>query len=262
MQINIATQDGLGSADHSLVTRFGQCSRCEDPATGRDHLCQSCRGFLAARSNFKQRQGPVYPWDGDRDLRLKRCYENTKRPELSRALSRLAGELKYPKAALRRRAEQLGLTLWSHVRWTDAELEILAEYAGEKTVGWITTTLKRRTGIGRSYNAVKCKAEEIGRSLRLGSGYSRNDIVQLFGTTQSTVARWFARDWLVADRNGRCWEDDILKFLREHPSEWHFKRVDEAWVKGLLFESFGLTFVRSARRRCQTSALNRADTCK
>jgi len=93
---------------------------------------------------------------------------------------------------------------------TDEELEIFAEYAGEKTVGWITKTLRRRTEIGRSYNAVKCKAEEIGRSLRLGSGYSQNDIVQLFGTTQSTVAKWFAMDWLVADNNGRCWEENIV----------------------------------------------------
>jgi hypothetical protein len=250
MNINATNPDSVGAADHALALRFGQCSQCEDPASGRDRLCPRCRGFLAAKNNFKQRQGAVYPWDGNKDLRLKRCYENTKRRQLSQALSRLSGELRYPKAALRRRAEQLGITIWSHVRWTDEELQILAEYAGEKTVGWITKTLKRRTGIGRSYNAVKCKAEEIGRSLRLGSGYSRNDIVQLFGTTQSTVAKWFAMGWLVADDNGRCWEEDIVQFLRAHPSEWHFKRVDEAWVKGLLFESCGLTLGRRARRRC------------
>jgi hypothetical protein len=250
MRTSAICRDSMVVADHVLVLRFGQCSQCSDPATGRDRLCQPCRGFLAAKNNFKQRQGAVYSWDENKDLRLKRCYENTNRLELSQGLSRLAGELKYPKTALRRRAEQLGLTLWSHVRWTDEELEILAEYAGEKTVGWITKTLKRRTGTGRSYNAVKCKAEEIGRSVRLVSGYSRNDIAQLFGTTGSTVAKWFAVGWLVADANGRCQEENIVRFLREHPSEWHFKRVDEAWTKGLLFETFGLTISRRARKRC------------
>jgi len=146
---------------------------------------------------------------------------------------------------------------------TEEELEILAEYAGEKTIGWITKTLKRHTGIGRSYNAVKCKAEEIGRSLRLASGYSQNDIVQLFGTTQSTVAKWFARCWLVADKNGRTSDEKVLRFLCEYPSEWHFKRVDECWVKGMLFESYGIAFARRARqalrrldKKCSTEITN------
>jgi hypothetical protein len=232
------SQDGQ-SADNNLVLPFGQCSLCEDPATGRDRLCRSCRGFAAAKKNFKHCQERRYPWDDYNDLQLKRCYQNTKRRELSQALSRLARELKYPKGALRRRAEQLGLTMWSHVRWTDAELQILADYAGEKTVGWITKTLKRRTGIGRSYNAVKCKADEIGRSLRLASGYSRSDIATLLGTSESTIAKWFANGWLTVDVNNRCSEEALVSFLCEHPDEWHFKRVEESWVKGVLFQSSG-----------------------
>lgn len=215
--------------------RFGQCRECEDPAEGRDGLCQSCRGFQAAKKNFVHRQGPVYVWDAQKDLRLRRCYDRTVRCELSRELSRLSRELGYPKSALRRRAEQLGLTLWSHVRWTPQEIRFLEEYAGTRTVGWIVHRLRTRTGIGRSYNAVKCKAEEIGRSLRLREGYTQSDLATLFGTTESTVSKWFARGWLAVNREGRVTDRDVLRFIAQHHWEWHFKRVDEAWLKGLLF---------------------------
>jgi hypothetical protein len=32
----------------------------------------------------------------------------------------------------------------------------------------------------------------------------------------------------------------MIKFLREHPEEYRLSRVDEAWYKGLLFQSFGI----------------------
>jgi hypothetical protein len=179
----------------------------------------------------------VYVWDAGKDLRLKRCYENADRRELSRELSRLSNELGYPKSALRRRAEQLGMTLWSHVRWTAEEIQLLEEYAGARTIGWITRTLRTRTGRGRSYNAVKCKAEEIGRSLRLREGYTQNDLAELFGTTQNTVSKWFGSGWLTQNREGRVTERQVEQFIRQHPQEWHFKRVDEAWMKGILFSS-------------------------
>jgi len=114
---------------------------------------------------------------------------HTDRRDLSRELTRLSSELRYPKSALRRRAEQLGLTLWSHVRWTPEEIKLLEEYAGVRTIGWITRHLRAVTGIGRSYNSVKCKAEKIGRSLRLRKGYAQSDLAELFGTTESTVSK-------------------------------------------------------------------------
>lgn len=125
--------------------------------------------------------------------------------------------------------------MWSHVRWTPAEILLLEEYAGSKTVGWITRQLKTKTGIGRSYNAVKCKAEEIGRSLRLREGYTQRDLIELFGTTHFTVNKWFGHGWIVAGRSGRISEKQIKDFLQRHPHEWHFKRVDETWIKAILF---------------------------
>jgi hypothetical protein len=214
---------------------FRQCRACEDPAQGRDGLCAPCRGFLAAKQNFARRQGPIYAWDAQKDLRLRRCYNHTDRRDLSRELSRLASELGYPKSALPRRAEQLGLTLWSHVRWTPEEVKLLEEYAGVRTIGWITHHLRAVTGIGRSYNSVKCKAEEIARSLRLREGYAQSDLAELFGITESTVSKWFARGWFAANRQGRVTDREVLAFIALHPWEWHFKRVDEAWLKGLLF---------------------------
>ena len=216
---------------------FTKCRECEDPAEGKDGLCRSCRGFLSARLNFTKRHRTIYAWDGNKDERLRGCYRYSERTELSRALTQLAGELHYPKGALRRRAEQLGLTMWTHVRWTQAEIVLLEEYAGGKTVGWITRKLKTKTGIGRSYNAVKCKAEEIGRSLRLREGYTQRDLIELFGTTHFTVSKWFGHGWIVADRSGRTSEKQIKDFLQRHPHEWHFKRVDETWIKGILFPS-------------------------
>jgi hypothetical protein len=120
-------------------------------------------------------------------------------------------------------------------RRSSEEIELLDTHAGSKTVGWITRKLKARTGIGRSYNAVKCKAGEIGRSVRLAEGYSQNGLMELLGTTQSTVRQWFGKEWLSTDKNGRVSDAKIKLFLETHPSEWHFKRVDEAWVKGMLF---------------------------
>lgn len=231
-----------------MAKDFDNCVQCGEMAEGKDRLCRSCRGFLSAKKNFAPRRSPIYVWDADRDARLRRCYSNSARKELSRALTRLANELKYPKGALRRRAEQLGLTLWTHVRWTPMELAILADYAGNKTIGWICRQLKRRTGIGRSYNSVKCKAGEIGRSIRLIDGYTKNDLAELFGTTLFTVNKWFMNGWLVPDGNSRVSDRKILRFLSEHPNEWHFKRVDEAWIKGILFPSYGTEFIRMPQK--------------
>jgi hypothetical protein len=214
---------------------YSKCRQCDDPAQGRDGLCRSCRGYLSANVNFGKQQRTIYAWDKNKDERLRSCYRHGDRKELSRALTRLANELRYPKGALRRRAEQLGLTLWSHVRWTPAEVALLEEYAGNKTVGWITRKLKAKTGIGRSYNAVKCKGEELGRSLRFRDGYTQRDLIELLGTTYFTVNKWIARQWIIPNRHGRISEDQIKRFLQCHLEEWHFKRVDEAWVKGMLF---------------------------
>jgi DNA-binding transcriptional regulator YiaG len=231
-----------------LTSSFGKCLECEDPAEGRDGLCRSCRGFLSAKRNFAKRNQPAYVWDVAKEARLKRCYDFSDRKELSCALARLANELKYPKVALRRRAEQLGLTMWKHVRWTAEEIAILEEHAGNKTVGWICRQLKKKTGIGRSYNSVKCKAEEIGRSVRLRDGYAKKDLAELFGTTEFTVNKWFEKGWFMPDGNARVSDGKVLKFLREHPSEWHFRRVDEAWVKGILFPTFGAEYTEASRR--------------
>ncbi len=228
-----------GQATARLIAErnFGICRLCDDQASGRDRLCRPCRGFLSAKKNFLRRQGSSYRWDSEKDLKLKRCYQCSDRRELSHSLSRLSNELGYPKSALRRRAEQLGITMWSHIRWTPDEISLLEEYAGVRTVSWIARTMRKRTGIGRSYNAVKCKAEELGRSLRLLEGYTLNDLIELFGTTHFTVSKWFKNSWLHTDRQGRVSEKQLLAFVRDHPCEWHFKRVDEAWMKGILFSS-------------------------
>ena len=86
------------------------------------------------------------------------------------------------------------------MRWSSEELVLLEEYAGNKTVGWITRKLKAKTGVGRSYNAVKCKAEELGRSLRLRDGYSQKDLMELLGTTHFTINKWIGHGWIVMDR--------------------------------------------------------------
>jgi hypothetical protein len=212
-----------------------KCRECDDPAEGKDRLCRSCRGYLSAKVNFARRQQATYAWDESKDVRLRWCYNHSQRQALSHALTRLANELRYPKGALRRRAEQLGLTMWSHVRWTSEELALLEEYAGSRSVGWITRKLKAKTGIGRSYNAVKCKAEELGRSLRLSDGYTQEDLIELLGTTYFTLNKWIVKGWLVADSNDRISEEQVRDFLEHHPQEWHFKRVAEALVKGILF---------------------------
>ncbi len=218
-----------------LRREFGRCRECRDPASGRDGLCRPCRGFIIAKKNFAKRQGPVYTWDAHKDLLLKRAYNTTDRVELSRNISRLSLELKYPKGALRRRTEQLGLTLWSHIRWTSEEEAFLEEHAGVKSVGWITNQLKKRTRIGRSYNSVKCKAEAMNRSLRLREGYTMNDLADLFGTTYHTIRKWFDNQWLTSDGNGRVTDSEIKAFVCKHPEEWYFKRVDDSWLKDLLF---------------------------
>ncbi len=63
---------------------------------------------------------------------------------------------------------------------------------------------------------------------------SQNDSPELFGATQSTVAKWFAKGWLMAAPKGGC-ASGAVRFIAQHSSEWHFKKVDEAWLKGLLF---------------------------
>lgn len=188
----------------------------------------SCR-----QKNFVRRQGAVYAW-----MRTKTCASGA-------AMTILTG--------VTYRGSYPGCRTSSGIRnqhYGDAqnswELRVIS--AGRRSrssfwkntrvcarIGWITRHLRVCTGVGRSYNAVKCKAEEIGRSLRLREGYTHSDLAKLFGTTESTVSKWFANRWLTANRLGRVTDGDIVDFIAQHPWEWHFKRVDETCLKGLLF---------------------------
>ena len=40
---------------------------------------------------------------------------------------------------------------------------------------------------------------------------------------------------MTGNREGRATDDEVLHFITQHTREWHFKRVDEPWLKGLLF---------------------------
>lgn len=172
-------------------------------------------------------------WTDGLDSILRRCYRTARnRNELIQNLTYLQRLTGFPRFAITSRASALGIARMKKQPWSAAELSELRELAG--TCG--RRTLAKR--LGRSEYSVKAALKRLVLSARITEGYSRSDLAELLGASPTSVRRWEQMRWLVFSACGRAPEACVRRFLRMHPDQYQLSFVNEAWFKGLLFETY------------------------
>ena len=172
-------------------------------------------------------------WTDGLDSILRRCYRTARnRNELIRNLTDLQRVTGFPRFAITSRASALGMARIKKQPWMPTELSQLRALAG--TCG--RRTLAKR--LGRSEYSVKAALKRMMLSARVNDGYSRSDLVELLGVSPTSVRRWEQTRWLVFGSCGRASEASVRRFLRMHPDQYYLPFVNEAWFKGLLFETY------------------------
>jgi len=71
------------------------------------------------------------------------------------------------------------------------------------------------------------------------AGYNLDDLRALFGASKAKVQHWI-QEGLLAKRIGqdgaiRISEAAVIRFVRNHPAEYSLAKVDQPWVRRLLF---------------------------
>lgn len=174
-----------------------------------------------------------FRWTEGLDSILKRSYRTASdRNELIRNLTYLQRLTGFPRFAITSRASALGIARIRKQPWSASEISQLRELAG---------TCGRRTlakSLGRSEYSVKAALKRLMLSSRITEGYSRTDLVELLGASPASVRRWERLGWLAFGCHGRATEASVRRFLRMHPDQYQLSFVNEAWFKGLLFETY------------------------
>jgi hypothetical protein len=172
-------------------------------------------------------------WTDGLDSILKRSYRTARnRNELIRNLTYIQRLTGFPRFAITNRASALGMAKMKKQPWTVADFSHLRELAG--TCG--RRTLAKR--LNRSEYSVKAALKRLNLSARITEGYSRTDLVELLGASPTSVRRWERLGWLVFGCYGRASEGSVRRFVRMHPDQYQLSFVNEAWFKGLLFETY------------------------
>jgi hypothetical protein len=174
------------------------------------------------------------------DETLRQIYQG----ERAEGVIDLSRRLGWPYQVLTRRASQLGLSRPHHSRpWVKEEEELVRRniHHGAKYV-WKKL---RQAGFRRSLVAVRRKITRA--EMRLDNEFvSTIQVAQGFGVCDTTVRRWIARKMLRAQtREGAEVDKDhpyvireewLRRFIRENPSAFDIRKVDQVWFLSVVFQ--------------------------
>jgi hypothetical protein len=204
-----------------------RCLRCRRmTACAADQLCHSCR--ITVRPNPRRR----FVWTTEFDALLVSAYRRAQtRKELSQNLAAFQRGTGFTRVVMLARAVHLGLSFSRRRPWTPEETALLQTWAGR----YSTTSIARK--LRRTFPSVKAKMKQMEISVRVTEGYSQADLAELLGASPTSIRRWCRNGWLALI-HGRVPEAAVVRFLRLHPHEYHLRRVNDAWFKGLIFPAF------------------------
>ena len=237
---------------------YNPTGACQAPAcgkpTGRAHAryCDACRWPLRVK--------PLkYAWSPERDQVLRNRYDGRVRGRAAE----IAVTLGVPVHTVKQRAAQLGLTHPCDDRrdWTAEEVAFLEEHAGARHVSWLARRLKRTT----SSIVQKLKRLKVSRFVRVG--YNMSGLELCFGVEHRVIERWIREGRLRGRRipgpgPHHQWtfkDTAILRFVRENPTAFELRRVDQTWFLDLLFSrgvvarAMTAAYKREAEQRCARS---------
>lgn len=221
-----------------------ECVDCQLPrGSKKDSLCASCR---------LKRRPKKYPFTPEMDDYLRRVYADNSynKNALGEAITAYEKRYRLPRYVVRARASRLGVSVDNRRRWTPEEIATLRNLAGSMSVKEIAAKM------GRGHTCVAAMMDSQRISRKITEGYTRQEVCQLLGVSATTTIKWVRSCLLkVNAETDRVTEASMAKFIRNHPDKYSLKRVDEAWFKGMIFPSFGLSYARTASEPSQTAVM-------
>ena len=167
---------------------------------------------------------------------LRRAYAGNK-PHVTRGLDQLERRTGWPRHAFKYEASRLGIETSDHRRaWTAEEMAYLEEAVGLVSMRRIADRLHR------TVSSVESKAEKLLLSRRAKEGYCMADLAAVFGEHPRKVKGWMERGLLGKVHRSECADgmrvsgDNVKRFVMQHHNEYDFRRVDQSWIKMMIFE--------------------------
>jgi hypothetical protein len=187
-------------------------------------------------SQTQNQRARKFVWSDPLRAELRAAYIGNK-PHITAALDLLERRSGFPRSALKYEAGRLGIGSADHRRpWTEAEQAYLEENLGDKSVWAIARRLQRTHG------SVCSRAVRLGLSRRCRNRYNIADLVICFGESREKIRRWMDRGWLGTveihggDEGHSVTHASVRAFVLRHYHEYDFRRVDQSWLKTMIFE--------------------------
>ena len=171
-----------------------------------------------------------YFFDEAADRLMKECYDSR-----TETIDWLSQNLGFPRWAIKKRAQELGLARTKEKPWSDKEVAYL-----EANLHRLSLSVLARK-LHRSVTAVALKAKRLGIR-KSDEGYTVHSLAQAFGVDDHKVLRWIKQGLLKASHrnSGRprdmyfITDRDVRRFVATYPTEFDLKRVDQVWFIDLL----------------------------
>lgn len=170
-------------------------------------------------------------WTREEDEELKRIYAISHAGRSAAALRKLAARKLVRTSHCRTRARALGLTRVGGWRrgWTQAELENLRAYAGQRTARQIARIL------GRTEASVTCRLHLMKLSGQVKDrGYTRYQLADLMGIDLATLRGLVKRYPLKTNSLGNFSESDVQLWIFDHLEELELRKFNQDWLKSML----------------------------
>ncbi|MDI6813922.1 MAG: hypothetical protein QMD10_10325 [Desulfitobacteriaceae bacterium] len=147
----------------------------------------------------------------------------------------LSQNLGFPRWAIKRRAQTLGLARTKEKPWSEKDVAYL-----ESNLHRLSLAVLARK-LGRTVTAVALKTKRLGIK-KSDEGYTARSLAQAFGVDDHKVVRWVELDLMRASRRNSerphdmyfIPEREVKRFVCTYPTEFDLKRVDQVWFIDLL----------------------------
>ena len=225
------------------------CAGCgTSVVTGKQiRYCKNCQ--ISRRNEAlkrgRERRRKYVPADGI-DYMIREFYAKRNENGVAKStlppLKSIARRVGWPLWRVYRRAQNLGLSRIKERVWSQEELQLLERFAH-----LLPTSIAKRfrqRGFSRTASAIHSK---LGRSgLRESHDfYCARRCAEFFGVDSNVVLRWIRLGYLEAlerreeSHGNRTWLVDdtrVQRFVRNHPTLFDIRRVDQVWFLNMLFD--------------------------
>jgi hypothetical protein len=151
----------------------------------------------------------------------------------------LSDDMGVPVDVLRKWARIMGVARKTGGPWTREDEAYLRDHIGNQTMKQLSKVLHR------SDDAIKCKCDRLGLSYATNEddGYSLNEVMEGLVCSQEIVTRWAKARWIKGRRKLNVLgfsDNEIRRFLQEHPEEVSQEVMGSLWVRDLLHSPGGM----------------------